>query len=146
MSCRYDFHLPYLKSVLQSPIEVGTMKAFVFPLKSECYSLVKPGEGCYIHVSVLFWRYNLFTSRFCSTPVKLSREIGFFFLSWCLFFLWNVHLGCDLAKCCFCPSWFFLVTPSVICLFCQHIHDSTHTFIHTSCIVKFSKSLLIHIH
>ena len=63
-----------------------------------------------------------------------------------LIFLGNVHLGCDLAECCLCPSWFFLVIPSVICLFCHHIHDNTHTFIHTSCIVKFSKSLLIRIH
>ena len=73
------------KSVLQPPVEVQTVKTFVSPLKSVCYSPVNPGEGRHISVSVLFCCYDMIVSGLCSFPVKLSHAVGFCFLSWCLF-------------------------------------------------------------
>ena len=82
---------------------------------------------CFVYFRITFLPIEV---KPCS---RFSSSVGAYF------FLRNVHLGCDLAKCWLFLSWFCLVTPSVICLFCQHMHDNTHTFIHTSYIVKIWK-------
>ena len=126
MFFRYDFHRPYLKSVLQSPVEVQTMKLLFSPLKSVWYSLANPERGCYIHVSVLIYCFDYFRIMFLPSGVKPWNRI--LFPQLVLTFLWNFHLGCDLAEYWLYPSWFCLVVPNVIRLFCQHIHDNIHTY------------------
>ena len=61
----------------KSPIETLLLNIFDSLLKSGCYSLVKPGEGCCISISVLFGRYVFFTSELRFSLVKLNREVGF---------------------------------------------------------------------
>ena len=55
------------------------LKMFVSP--------VKPGEGCSIPESILFYHFDLFTSGLCFSPVKLKQAVGFVSSAGAYFFL-----------------------------------------------------------
>ena len=58
-------------------LEIG----FAIPSRSVTFetfvSLVKPGEGCSIPVSILYCHFVLFTSGLCFSSVKLKQAVGF---------------------------------------------------------------------
>ena len=120
-----------LVKLVQHPLLKSRLCGIVFP--SEVYDIPRwslkkfvISLQLYFFISIRFC-FDYFQTMFLPSEVK--PWIRTLFPQLVLTILCNPHPGCDLAECWLYPSWFCLVIPSDVCLFCQHILDNIHTYI-----------------